>query len=195
MEIWIATSNSGKLGEYKNLFKPHGIEVKSPLDLPVFTFPPEDGDTFEQNARIKAKALKSVQPGVWVVGEDSGLEVEGLGGLPGIHSARYAGEKAQSSENVAKLLKMIQIRSPGKRDARFFACLVVFDPEGQEHVITGELHGKIANKQQGTGGFGYDPVFIPEGGDKTLAEISSGEKNKISHRSMAFKKLIEKIKG
>ncbi len=195
MEIWIATSNSGKLSEYKNLFKPHGIEVKSPLDLNVFTFPPENGDTFEANARIKAKSLKAVKNDVWVVGEDSGLEVEGLGGLPGIHSARYAGEKAQSSENVAKLLKMVQIRTPGKRDARFYCSLVVFDPEGNEHIFDGELKGKISMKQQGTSGFGYDPVFIPEGFEQTLAELQPGEKNKISHRSMAFKRLLDKMKG
>ncbi len=195
MDIWVSTSNSGKLNEYRNILEPKGFKIFSPADLNVFTMPPEDGDSFEANARIKAKAMKAVQPGHWVIGEDSGLEVDGLNGLPGIHSARYAGEKAQDSENVAKLLKMMSIRCGSNRKAQFVCTLVVYDPDGNEHVITGDLKGTIAAKQMGTGGFGYDPVFIPDSYEKTLAEMERSEKNKISHRAQAAKSLLSLMQG
>ncbi len=111
MELWIATGNKGKLAEYKQLFREIAdLKVFSQGDLPSFTPRPEDGKTFEENARIKAKSLRAVKNNVWVLGEDAGLVVEGLNGLPGIHSARYAGPKASDSENVVKLLKMMTLK-------------------------------------------------------------------------------------
>lgn len=193
MEVWIATGNKGKLIEYKTLLEKFDIQVHSQSELPVFTQPPENGQTFLDNARIKARALKSIKPNSWVLGEDSGLEVSGLNNFPGIHSARYAGPKASDPENIAKLMKMMSIRSANKRDARFVCTVVLFDPKGNEHIITGELKGQISKKVSGTLGFGYDPVFIADGQSKTLAELSPGEKNKISHRSQAISQIIKVI--
>ncbi|MCB0411861.1 MAG: RdgB/HAM1 family non-canonical purine NTP pyrophosphatase [Bdellovibrionales bacterium] len=193
-EVWVATSNAGKLKEFRNLLIPHNIQVKSNLDVPNYASPPELGSTFTDNARIKAKSLHAVKSSAWVLADDSGLEVEGLGGLPGIHSARYAGPKARDSENVAKLLKMMQIRSPKNRQARFVCVLVLISPEGKEHIIEGLVEGNISEKAQGQGGFGYDPVFIPKGETKSFAELDSGVKNKISHRAQAFRKLLEVLK-
>lgn len=188
--IWIATTNRGKLIEFQQLLP--GWTVKSVADLKTYSQPPETGKTFEENARIKAKSLKAMAGADWVVADDSGLEVEGLGNLPGVHSARYAGPKASDAENNAKLLKMSQMRlASDKRQAQFRCVLVAYSPEGKEFVVEGILKGVVAEKMRGTTGFGYDPLFIPEGHDKTLAELGLAVKNQISHRSQAIKKLKE----
>lgn len=189
LELWVATGNRGKLNEFKMLLhhlESAGLELHAQSELPVFSPPPENGQSFLENARIKARALKAVKPGTWVVAEDSGLCVEGLNGLPGIHSARYAGPKASDSENVAKLLKMMTLRPIPNRKAAFVCTLVAYDPNGNEHVFEGRLEGEIATAARGTQGFGYDPVFIPEGETKTLAELGLAYKNKVSHRSQAI---------
>ncbi|HMN68584.1 MAG TPA: RdgB/HAM1 family non-canonical purine NTP pyrophosphatase [Bdellovibrionales bacterium] len=190
--LWISTTNKGKLNEFRNLMNDR-VEIHSVAELNSYFAPPETGKTFVENARIKAKTLKAIKPGVWVVADDSGLEVEGLGGLPGIHSARYAGDKASDAENVAKLLKMLQIRSPGNRKAQFRCVLVAYDPTGAEHVIEGGVVGAIASTARGTVGFGYDPAFIPEGHDKTFAELGLAVKNQISHRAKAIRELLALI--
>ncbi len=169
------------------------VELHSVLELKTYAAPPENGQTFTDNARIKAKTLKAIKPGVWVVADDSGLEVEGLGGLPGIHSARYAGPKASDGENVAKLLKMLQIRSPLNRKAMFRCVLVAYDPQGQEHVIEGTVSGQISDRVRGTTGFGYDPVFIPEGRSQTFSELGLAVKNQLSHRAKAIRELTALI--
>lgn len=193
LHLWVATSNQGKLAEFKSLMP--GVQIHSPAELAVFSYPKETGKTFLDNARIKARSLKSLKSDQWVIGEDSGLEVEGLQGLPGIFSARYAGEKASDAENNAKLLKMMQIRSAQNRNALFRCTMVMFSPSGQEFVIDGVLKGQIANNVQGKGGFGYDPVFIPENESQTLAELGPGKKNLISHRAQALKKVMEVLKA
>lgn len=187
-EFWIGTTNKGKLSEFKIFFDKHKIafDFKSLSDLPVYIQPEENGKTFLENAMIKAKSLKSMKPGQWVMAEDSGLEVSALNNLPGIHTARYAGPKASDSENVAKLIKMMSLRAGSNRSARFVCCMVIFDPTGKEHVFNGELKGSIGTSPKGTGGFGYDPVFIPEGETQTLAEIGIAWKNMHSHRSHAL---------
>ncbi|MCB0391573.1 MAG: RdgB/HAM1 family non-canonical purine NTP pyrophosphatase [Bdellovibrionales bacterium] len=187
MELWVGTSNSGKMTEIKNFFMGTNVQVHSISELPVYSSPKETGDSFIANARIKAKALKSVKSGVWIMAEDSGLEVMGLNNMPGIHSARYAGEKAKDAENIAKLLKMMSLRSATHREAQFKCAMVVYDPEGNESVFEGLLKGTISRSPKGTSGFGYDPVFIPEGYDKTIAELAPIEKNKISHRVQALR--------
>ncbi len=186
-QLWVATTNSGKLAEFRALLDGYGVGVHSPAELAVYSSPPETGDSFLANARIKAKALRALKADQWVIGEDSGLEVDGLGGLPGIHSARYAGDKASDPENVAKLLKMLKIRSPQNRRARFRALLVALSPQGEEFVFEGLLEGQISEVPKGQKGFGYDPVFIPEGEDKTLAELPPAFKNKVSHRAQALR--------
>lgn len=192
-EVWVATANQGKLNEFKMLLNRLPIEIHAAGELPVFSAPPENGDSFLANARIKARSIKAMKPGMWVFGEDSGIEVEGLNNLPGIHSARYAGPKASDAENVAKLLKMLSIRQVSNRNAQFKSLIVAFDPTGQEHIFEGELKGKLSIKATGTAGFGYDSVFIPEGETKTLAELGQAFKNKVSHRAVAVGKLAEKI--
>ena len=195
MEIWVGTTNKGKLSEFKLLFEKEFPEVKihSLSELSNYSQPPENGQTYLDNARIKAKSLKAMKPGVWVVAEDSGLEVEGLNNLPGIHSARYAGPKASDSENVAKLLKMLQIRS-NNRAAKFVCTMVVFTPAGEEWIFNGELKGLIAPTPAGQHGFGYDPIFTPTGEKQTLAELGYAFKNQNSHRAAATRALISKLK-
>ncbi len=194
MKLWLATGNKGKVEEIKNLLNDIAIEIHTQDEMSYFSQPPEDGNSFEDNARIKAKALHAMQSDSWTLADDSGLVVEGLGGLPGIHSARYAGPQARSSENNAKLLKMMQLRSADKRAAHFHCTLVAIDPNNKEYVFEGRLLGEIAKTARGDGGFGYDPVFIPEGQDKTVAEMSAAEKNAISHRSKALKAFVEVLK-
>lgn len=195
MELWLATGNKGKVAELEKLLEGLPFEVHTQSELSYFSQPPEDGDSFEANARIKAKALHALKPDSWTVADDSGLAVEGLGGLPGIHSARYAGPKAQDSENNAKLLKMMQLRGAVNRKAAFHCCLIAIDPQGNEHICEGIMEGEVAKKGAGQGGFGYDPVFVPTGEERTLAEMDPGEKNQISHRSQAMAKLVEILKN
>ena len=193
MNLWLATSNKGKIAEFRSLLP--DMQIHSPAELAVYSYPIENGKTFLDNAHIKAKSLRSMKPENWVVGEDSGLEVEGLGGLPGIHSARYAGERASDAENNAKLLKMMQIRAGPNRAALFRCTLVVFAPNGAEHVIEGLLRGQIASQARGLSGFGYDPVFIPEGETQTLAELGPAKKNTLSHRAAAIKQLAQLLRA
>lgn len=195
MEIWIASGNKGKITEFQILMKDiPDLKFHLQNEIPGFTPRPEDGATFVDNARIKAKSLRAIKSNCWIIADDSGLEVEGLNKLPGVHSARYAGPKASDSENMAKLLKMMTIRPIPNRNARFVCSLVVITPEGEEWNFEGELKGKIAIKASGNMGFGYDPVFIPEGQEKTLAELGPGFKSLESHRSKATKAFLEKLK-
>jgi XTP/dITP diphosphohydrolase len=195
MTIWIATGNKGKLEEYKlTLSKVPELKVFSQADLPHFTPKPENGTTFLENARIKAKSVKALKSDCYVLGEDAGLEVEGLNNLPGIHTARYAGPHARDSENVAKLLKMMQIRALSNRNAQFKCVTVVLTPQNEEWVFEGVLKGQISSKVAGLMGFGYDPVFIPEGETKTLAELGPGYKIQKSHRAIALQQFLTKLK-
>lgn len=196
MEIWIATGNKGKLDEFKLGLKAlPDVQIFSQSDLKSFSPMPENGETFVANARIKAKSLKAMKPNVWIIADDSGLEVQGLNNLPGVHSARYAGPRARDSENVAKLLKMMQIRNVTPRSAQFKCVLVIYNPEGVEFVFEGELKGAIASKPAGLMGFGYDSVFIPEGETKTLAELGPGYKIQKSHRAVALTAFLKKYQG
>lgn len=194
MEIWIASGNKGKIFEFQLLLKSiPDLKIHLQSEIPGFSPRPEDGLTFLDNARIKARALRSIKNNAWVIADDSGLEVEGLNNLPGVHSARYAGPKASDSENVAKLLKMMTIRPMNNRNARFVCSLVVFTPEGEEWIFEGYLKGKISQKPAGLMGFGYDPVFIPEGQESSLAELGPGFKNLESHRASATKAFLQRL--
>jgi XTP/dITP diphosphohydrolase len=188
-DLWIATTNRGKMIEFETLLSGVEIKIHSLAELNNYYAPPETGTTFEENARIKARSLKAMKPDTWVIAEDSGLEVTGLNNLPGVHSARYAGPKATDPENVSKLLKMMGLRSADKRQAQFKCVIVGYKPTGEEFVITGEVKGEIARAAKGKDGFGYDPIFIPEGHTQTFAELGVTEKNKMSHRAQAIRKL------
>ncbi len=195
MELWLATGNRGKVTELKKLLSPFPLEIHSQDKLHYFSQPPEDGQSFEDNARIKARALHAIKPEVWTVADDSGLVVDALGGLPGVHSARYAGSGARVSENNAKLLKIMGLCRATDRKARFHCCLLAISPSDEEFICHGELEGEIARRLSGHNGFGYDPLFIPRGESRSLAEMSPGEKNAISHRAGALKNLFEILKG
>lgn len=191
-ELWVATGNQGKLREFERLLADKFI-VKSIKDLPTFSARPEDGKTFIENARIKAKTLRGIKNSHWVVGEDSGIEVEALNNLPGIHSARYAGDHAKDTENCLKVLKMLTLKMAVNRKAKFKSTLVVYSPTGEEHIFEGDLNGEISKNMKGTDGFGYDSIFIPEGETKTLAELGLAVKNKLSHRAKAIEKMMALI--
>ncbi|MBC86169.1 MAG: non-canonical purine NTP pyrophosphatase, RdgB/HAM1 family [Bdellovibrionaceae bacterium] len=191
MDIWLATSNSGKVNEFKSLLHGKGLVFHQLSEVKNYHSPAETGETFLDNARIKAKSLKSVMPDQWVVAEDSGLQVKGLKDLPGVHSARYAGDKATDHENVAKVMKMVNLRTPTERSAKFVCCIVAISPTGEEFVFDGVVEGSISKKVAGTAGFGYDVCFIPEGEEKTFAELGIPFKNKVSHRAQAIRKLVE----
>lgn len=192
MELWIASSNKGKIAEFQILLKEiPDLKLHLQSEISGFTPMPETGATFLENARIKARSLRAVKNNVWVLADDSGLEAEGLGNLPGVHSARYAGPKASDSENVAKLLKMLSLRSQNRK-ARFVCQIVVFTPQGEEWTFEGELKGQISTKPSGQMGFGYDPVFVPDGQTQSLAELGPGYKNRASHRSLATQAFVKK---
>jgi len=159
--------------------------------LTGIAFPEETGRTFAENAAAKAELGRAHAPGAWVVGEDSGLEVEALGGRPGIRSARYAGDEASDEANVAKLLTELDgVEGDGRR-ARYVCELVCLSPEGAQVRGRGELTGRIANEARGSGGFGYDPVFVPDGETRTVAELGDAWKARYSHRARAARALAE----
>jgi len=195
MDLWIATSNAGKLKEFQNMAMSSSLKIRTPKELDFYTSPKETGETFLENAKIKAHSLhKSLNDkNVWVLAEDSGLVVDGLNGLPGIHSARYAGPNARDSENNAKLLKMLGFKSANNRKAHYYCSIFVINPEGKELNYEGKIEGDIGKKLSGTGGFGYDPLFIPSGESKTLAELDPSFKSKNSHRSKAFKQFLSEL--
>lgn len=189
-EIWVASANPGKLAEFKILLSHLPYAVHTAAELKNYHSPIENGADFRSNALIKAKSLAALKRECFVLADDSGLEVNGLGGLPGIHSARYAGPKASDMENQSKLLKMMSLRCPLQREARFVCCLCLIDPAGEIHYFEGDLKGSIAKSPKGTDGFGYDPIFIPEGSELTLSELGKSYKIKHSHRAVAFMKLV-----
>jgi XTP/dITP diphosphohydrolase len=187
-KLIFATGNKGKLKEVKEIFKNTNYEIISLYDLGDVPEIVEDGDTYEANALIKAKAIYDIYK-MPVIADDSGLSVEQLNGEPGVFSARYAGENCTYDDNNKKLIKELS-KYPEPHNAKFVCCAVYFN--GEKDVNTfGYLPGKIIDKFIGKNGFGYDPIFIPDGFTKTLAEFTSEEKNKISHRAIAFNSLKE----
>ncbi len=156
--------------------------------------PEEEGATFYENARAKARyGRAAADPGAWVLGEDSGLEVEGLGGRPGIRSARYAGTSPSARDNVNKLLTELRGATAEGRRARYVCELVALSPGGEEIRSTGTLEGAIAEERRGFAGFGYDPVFVPAGETRTVAELGDEWKREHSHRARAARALREAV--
>jgi len=190
VEIVFATSNKGKFKEVNKLFENSKIIIKSLSDFDSIAEVIEDKDTFEGNAQKKAKEIFE-QVKIPVIADDSGLVVEHLNGEPGVYSARYAGENCSYADNNKKLLSELSgFEKPNK--AKFVCWAVYYD--GNEFInAQGEVNGEITEQLSGTGGFGYDPLFIPDGYSKTMAEISPEEKNQISHRGKAFRELKAKL--
>ena len=185
MKLVIATRNAHKLEEIRSIFDFKGLEVFSAFDFPEIPDVIEDGDSLEANAIKKAVEIAKAT-NCWAMADDSGLEVSALGGAPGIYSARYAGEHCSYSDNNDKLL--LELSDKEDRSARFRTIVALSDPEGNVKTVAGECPGVIIEKLRGTNGFGYDPLFTPEGYTETFAELSSEVKNRISHRARALQK-------
>jgi len=190
MKVVIASRNRKKLEELKRILEGVDITILSVSDFPNLEEVVEDGLTFQENALKKARYVCQ-QTGLPALADDSGLEVEALGGAPGVRSARYAGENATDEDNINKLLKELEGVPPEKRNAQFVCCIALVFPDGQEHLFWGYVKGKITETPQGDKGFGYDPVFIPDGFQLTFAQMQPHEKDKISHRKEALDKLRE----
>jgi XTP/dITP diphosphohydrolase len=191
LTIVLATRNADKVKEIRAILSHLDIEFKDLSEFPDCPEVIEDRDTLEGNALKKAQEVAKFT-GLPTVAEDTGLEVYYLLNEPGVYSARYAGEDASYDDNVRKLLKeMTQVPSR-KRGARF-RTVVAFIHQGKEHCFEGKVEGDILFQRQGSNGFGYDPVFRPEGNDKSFAELSTEEKNEISHRAVAIRKFAEYI--
>ncbi|MEH6954031.1 XTP/dITP diphosphatase [Neobacillus drentensis] len=187
-EVIIATKNPGKAKEFEHIFSARCIVVRTLLDYPEIPEVEETGVTFEENAILKAEAVSQAL-GKMVIGDDSGLMVDALEGRPGIYSARYAGEPKNDQNNTDKVLSELKGLPEEKRSARFYCALAVAVPGQEPMTVSGTCEGRILEERRGTNGFGYDPVFyVPEKG-VAMAELSSDEKNKISHRANALKKL------
>jgi len=183
-----ASRNEGKLRELRALIPEWDIEPLVDVEMPE-----EKGVTFYDNAAAKARFAQAVQPGRWAIGEDSGLEVDGLDGAPGIRSARFAGDDATDEENVTKLLESLAGVEGPRRAARYVSELVVLTPDGSELRGTGTLEGEIAEEPRGSGGFGYDPVFVPAGESRTVAELGDEWKRGHSHRAAATRGLLARV--
>ena len=193
----IASKNRDKVAEIKEILAMPGLELVTFEEVGVWPEVEETGSSFCENAMIKAKELAG-RLGIAALADDSGLEVDALGGAPGVRSARYAGAGADDRANNEKLLKEVAEIPGGKRTARFKCCAVYFNPRGRVLSAEGTLEGEIGREPRGGHGFGYDPLFIPAGHSQTLAELGSEVKNEISHRAKAFRLLrleLEELVG
>jgi XTP/dITP diphosphohydrolase len=188
VRLVLASRNPHKLRELGELLAPHLLD---PLPEDV-QLPPETGTTFAENALIKARAAGAAT-GQPAVADDSGIQAAALGGAPGVWSARYAGEDATDEENLAKLLR--ELPADGNRRVEYVCVLAYVEPGGAEHVVTGRCAGVLTDEPRGSGGFGYDPAFVPDDmpGERTMAELSPEEKDAISHRGRAARELLERL--
>lgn len=189
----MATRNEKKRKELAVLLEGSGIRVEGLEALePVPPEVEETGTTFAENALLKARAVAAA--GVWAIADDSGLEVDALGGEPGVRSARFAGEGATDADNNALLLRRLEGVEAARRTARFVAVIALVSPDGEEWVWEGTCPGTITFAPRGEGGFGYDPLFVPEGYEQTFAELPAEVKNRISHRARALAQAVPVIK-
>ncbi|MGE5636632.1 MAG: RdgB/HAM1 family non-canonical purine NTP pyrophosphatase [Nocardioidaceae bacterium] len=190
MRLVLASRNEHKLRELGALLRPHELE---PLP-PHVELPPETGETFADNALLKARAA-AVATGRPAVADDSGIEAAALGGRPGVRSARYAGEGASDAANLAKLLR--KVPPNGDRRVAYVCALAYVEPSGAGVLVEGRCEGTLAPEPRGTGGFGYDPAFLPADRDdgRTMAELEPAEKDAISHRGRAARALLERLPG
>jgi XTP/dITP diphosphohydrolase len=195
VRVVLASSNKGKLRELSALLAPLGYDVITQSSLGIDT-PPETGDTFAANALLKARHAAAVS-NLAALADDSGIEVDALGGRPGIYSARYAGEGASDEDNLRKMLGEMRDVPEGMRTARY-QCVIAFvstagDPD--PILAKGTWEGSLISQPRGLEGFGYDPIFIPSGFDRTAAELDPGEKNSLSHRGQALRALMDQLRN
>jgi XTP/dITP diphosphohydrolase len=181
-----ATNNEHKIREIKSML-PESVTIRSLLDINYYDDIPEPGETLEENALIKARTIHSFT-GLPTFADDTGLEIESLNGEPGVRSARYAGDSKEMNQNILKVLRLLENMPNRKARFRTVIALIV---DGREFTFEGVVGGTITSEKRGAAGFGYDPVFIPDGYSQTFAEMSPEEKNRISHRSEALGKLVQ----
>lgn len=193
-EMILGTRNHGKIAEFRSLFKGMQIKLLSFYDFPDVPPVVEDGKTFQDNAVKKAKVIAKAT-GRTAVSDDSGLEVDFLNAAPGVYSARFAGERATDRDNARKVLKMLDGAAWEERSARFVCVICAATPKGKIVSAEGTCQGTISFEMRGSHGFGYDPIFIPDGYQMTMAEIEPELKNRISHRADAMKKFRKVLKG
>lgn len=194
MKIILATQNKGKIKELQNLLVDEDIQILSLQDIEGWEEVEEDGETFADNAALKARAAVE-KTGLIALADDSGLEVDALGGRPGVYSARFAGEPKDDRRNNNKLLQLLQGVPEEQRTARFRCALAVATPGGREFLTEGTVEGRILSAGRGNDGFGYDPLFFVPEYDRTMAELTLAEKNKLSHRGLAFSKVVPILKS
>lgn len=192
MKLLIATRNKHKWQEISALFAGSKVEIVSATSFPDVPDVVEDGATFAENAVLKAVSWAK-QTGLWSLADDSGLEVDALDGQPGVYSARFAGEPVNNKANNDKLLGLLSGKSD--RTARFHCVMALASPSGKAQTVDGACEGTIIHAPRGKEGFGYDPLFVPDGYKETFAELSMQEKNKISHRARALKKAYDTWHG
>jgi XTP/dITP diphosphohydrolase len=185
-ELLIATSNPGKIRELESWLGDFPVRLRGLAEFPSVREVEETGATFVDNAVLKATGYAQ-QAKLWTLADDSGLEVEALGGAPGVYSARYAGPDASDAERVELLLKELAATNDTRRRARFVCAIAIADPEAQvAHVVEGSCEGRLIHAPRGTSGFGYDPIFIPEGYEQSFGELPDEIKRSISHRALAL---------
>ena len=195
MQILIGTKNAGKIKELKSLLAELPVKLRDLNEFKHIIEPEETGATFMENAALKA-VYYAQKTKLAALADDSGLEVEALNGAPGVYSARYAGEQASDAEKISKLLEEIKDSGSENRAARFVCAIVLTDETGDIIFQTeGICQGKIALAANGQNGFGYDPVFIPDGFDQTFGELSGEIKSRLSHRAQAIEKIIGFLRG
>ena len=190
--LLLASRNPGKIRELSALLAPLTLEVLTAQDLKLGPQVEETGRDYAENARLKARAM-ALETGEWTLADDTGLEVDALDGAPGLHSARFSGEGASDADRRARLLgQLARIAKPWT--ARFCCAVVLSSPTGDVDEAWGECLGEIVSDERGEGGFGYDPVFLVRGTEKTMAELSMTEKNTLSHRAQAVEALLPLLK-
>jgi XTP/dITP diphosphohydrolase len=191
VRVVLASSNSGKLREFGSLLTPFDFQLVSQGSLGIDT-PPETGQTFAENALLKAR-YAAAAANLPALADDSGIEVDALGGRPGIYSARFAGEGATDADNLRKLLHELRDVPSALRTARY-QCVIAFVGAADDPLLaTGTWEGMLIESPRGLGGFGYDPIFIPRGLERTAAELDPQEKNSLSHRGQALRSLVSQL--
>ena len=187
----LGSTNPGKLREYREILQGIDVELVAPTDLePVPPEPDEEPQTFAENASAKARAYATAS-GLQTIADDSGLEVRALRGAPGVRSRRFFGEDASAEDRNVKLLALLE--GVDDRSARFVCVTALASPDGHVELFEGEVHGEIAESPRGDSGFGYDPVFVIAGDGRTMAELTSEEKHRVSHRGLAGGKLRARL--
>lgn len=192
LKLVLASFNRDKIRELRMLLAGRDIEIVGLHDVRGARVPPEVGKTLAENALIKARAAHDLT-GLASIADDTGLEVDALGGRPGIYAARFAGPGATGADNVNRLIEILEGVVPERRGARFRTACAACLPDGRERVTEGVLEGRITDTPRGANGFGYDPVFEVAGLGKTLAELGPEEKNRLSHRAIALRDLLRQI--